>query len=344
MYPEWNIAALSHVPDDVSKEVQAAMLAIAEHGMIDKRYIGCLERYNSTDEENESYCSNPERFPSDYTETGNADDARCDTTPHIAKLAVQAMSKGKYSAFTSTLSYMSLRNMQQEIGFIEPSEDDMGKWHCLRSNELYDSVVCPKGQIKKSKADFETSCELQGLSCNIDEDYECICQPCYVPKETCINNAVRIHGKCVRLRIILPCTILPIAIITVGVLYYIIKSKSRQLERQKILTAQNDAIVSSLFPIQIRDRLLKMNGLVGNGGGGGGGGTYNNNVPSSPTATMSTTSTLAGNLAMSPSHLLKNFLSGDNTTTSGRRASIVDDGNEHMNMMDDKPLADFFPR
>lgn len=204
----------------------------------------------------------------------------------------------------------------------------MGKWHCLRSSELYDSVVCPKGQIKKSKADFETSCELQGLSCNNDVDYECICQPCYVPKEMCINNAVRIHGTCVRLRIILPCTILPIAIITFGIFYYIIKSKSRQLEQQKILTAQNDAIVSSLFPIQIRDRLLKMNGLVGIGG------TYNNATPSSPPTTTSATSTLAGNLAMAPSQLLRNFLSGDS------KGMIIDDSNTDH----DKPLADFFPR
>lgn len=51
---------------------------------------------------------------------------RCDTTSDLVFLAEEAMSNGKYSKWFSTLPYMMLRNMQEEISFINPVENQGG--------------------------------------------------------------------------------------------------------------------------------------------------------------------------------------------------------------------------
>ena len=97
LYPEWNLASLTHVPDDISREVQNAMLAISDRATIGKQYLECIDTHNNT-----AYCDDV-IFPCE----GNDGD-----TKEITTLAVQAMTDGKYSSWVPTLSYMQLRSMQ----------------------------------------------------------------------------------------------------------------------------------------------------------------------------------------------------------------------------------------
>ena len=261
LYPEWNIAALTHVPDDISREVQNAMLGISDHAGIGINYIKCITTHNET------YCDTRYTFPSDFVGVGRNydtvddeddddgsgsgsssspqaidDDATpCDTSlsKEIATLAVTAMKDGKYSSWTPTLSYMQLRSMQEDTGFIRLEEDANGSstWRCVRSSELYDAVTCPKHQRIKPKDEFLKSCSEQGFSC--PEGMQCVCQPCYTPHE-CIDSISMGHNRCVSYSVFLPALLVPIALLSFGSCLYIVQYKSRQLVVQAEIAAQNE--------------------------------------------------------------------------------------------------------
>jgi len=175
LYAEWNIAALTHVPDAVAQEVQSAMLQVADHAAVGKALTDCYADSNcdsidanifNTKEECEEYCLasiDPELYN------------RCDTTPELALLANDAKTKGKYSGWRSTLSYMELRNMQEETGFISKDEDT-GINRCIRSKEIFDAVTCPVGFFKKPKEQVLNGCADAGLECK--EGFQCLCKPC----------------------------------------------------------------------------------------------------------------------------------------------------------------------
>lgn len=207
LYPEWNLAALDHVPGDVSREVQTAMIAVAEHAKVGRAILDC---YNS---HNETHCDENVPFPYGFVD----DQPRCDTNMEIALTAVEAMENGKYSGWQTTLSYMQLRSMQEGTGFIK---QDAGTniWRCVRSKEIYDAITCPDGFYRKDKASVEASCKARGLACK--EGFQCLCSPCS-QIQVCYNG-VTVSGNCVPHRVFLPSLLVPLFVLSmVGVHLYV---------------------------------------------------------------------------------------------------------------------------
>jgi hypothetical protein len=115
IYPEGPVAALPHVTKDVAEEVQAALLAVAEHMVTGEKYLECKTDLEETRDCEELPC--PEAFD---------EKARCDTTKELAMLAVNATLNAKIAGYRPSRSYFELRSMQQATGFLELN--DRGKW------------------------------------------------------------------------------------------------------------------------------------------------------------------------------------------------------------------------
>ena len=171
LYAEWNVAALTHVAEDVSAAVQNAMLNLASHAEVGAAFTQCY-----------SDCiTNSSTFPSQNDCKNQCDlkistmNIRCDTNIPLALLAHQAKIDGKYSGWRTTLSYMELRNMQEEISFIQKNRTT-GKMQCRRSSDIYNVVSCPPGHFKKTKEDVLNGCADVNLEC--PKDFQCICRPC----------------------------------------------------------------------------------------------------------------------------------------------------------------------
>ena len=98
----------------------------------------------------------------------------CDTSVNLALKANEAKQDGKYVGFRSTLSYMELRNMQEDTGFISLDEQS-GMYKCIRSSGIYNAIVCPKGYIKRTEENVLSGCDNAGLDCY---GFQCVCQPC----------------------------------------------------------------------------------------------------------------------------------------------------------------------
>ena len=160
IYPEWPIAALQHVPKDISLEVQDALIAIGDHHDAYARVEAGIT-WNST---------------------------RCDTTPEIAQLAHEASHHGQISGFRTAMSYFEVRTMQQAAGFMV--EDANRGWQCTRASTLYDSIKCPSGHYKLPIKEYGETCAKAGLPCQ--EGFECYCKPCVNNQE--VNVHVWKHG------------------------------------------------------------------------------------------------------------------------------------------------------
>ena len=205
LYPEWNVAALDHVAEDVSREVQTAMIALAQHASVGRAIRECRSNHNET------FCETADLILDQDQET------RCDTTTEVSLMALEAMEKGKYSGWQTTLSYMQLRSMQEGTGFIRQDEGT-NIWRCIRSKEIYDAITCPEGYYRKSKEEVSSSCPNRGLECK--EGFQCLCSPCTVI-ETCYDG-VTIRGDCVPYKVFLPALLVPMfAVIFVLVHLYV---------------------------------------------------------------------------------------------------------------------------
>jgi serine/threonine protein kinase len=173
LYPEWNLGAFDFTAEDVSAEVQYAMIAIGEHSRAYDAFKECLEE-NPVDT---SVCDQTDAL---------VPDGRCDTTMEVAAIANQAMSKGEYSDFRTTLSYSEARNMLQDTRFISKDEDT-NSWRCIRSTKLYDAISCPPGYYKKTEDQVGQGCLDAGLTCH--GDYQCVCNPCVKAFEVDVSPA-----------------------------------------------------------------------------------------------------------------------------------------------------------
>jgi hypothetical protein len=61
--------------------------------------------------------------------------------------------------------------MQRSLGWISD------KGVCIKSDDLYEAIVCPSGHLKMSKADLNSSCTgYNKTAC--PSGYDCICKPC----------------------------------------------------------------------------------------------------------------------------------------------------------------------
>ena len=164
LYPEWNLAAMKYVSEDVSAQVQAAMLALKQHSMAGLARSECLA--GSTNITDGSLCNNIKAiFP----------DARCDTTPEIADIALSATTNGQYAGFRTTLSYIDIRAMLQDTSFISLNEATK-TWQCVRPDLLYGAIICPPGHFKKPEDKVMHGCQDEGLECG--NGYTCVCTPC----------------------------------------------------------------------------------------------------------------------------------------------------------------------
>eukprot|EP00594_Rhizosolenia_setigera_P005967 CAMPEP_0178950414 /NCGR_PEP_ID=MMETSP0789-20121207/6639_1 /TAXON_ID=3005 /ORGANISM="Rhizosolenia setigera, Strain CCMP 1694" /LENGTH=1268 /DNA_ID=CAMNT_0020631137 /DNA_START=75 /DNA_END=3882 /DNA_ORIENTATION=- len=162
LYPEWNVAALTSVPDTVATEVQKAMLELSEYADMKTDLDTCL-----------STCIFENNCDSCGTSLEN--NSTCNPTIDLVELAAEAKTNGKYSGWRTTLSYVELRNMQEETSFIS-RDAESGTFQCIRSSKIYDAIVCPPGHFKKSEYDVTYGCNNTGLTC--DWKHQCVCTPC----------------------------------------------------------------------------------------------------------------------------------------------------------------------
>lgn len=201
LYPEWNMAAQLHVDERVAKEVQLAMLAIEDSNMHYQELQACKETVKNARECDELL----------MLQMGRPDWASYNRSIAEAELASIAMTKGKYSGWRTSLSYLQLRTMQESTGFITRDEESK-TWRCVRTSELYDAITCPKDYYKKSREDVENGCFDAGLVCK--DEYTCICSPCARPL-VCNNNHVKLFETCVPYSFVVCAIILPIALISI---------------------------------------------------------------------------------------------------------------------------------
>eukprot|EP00978_Attheya_sp_CCMP212_P032773 scaffold129474_cov61-Attheya_sp.AAC.2 len=175
LYPEWNLAGLSHVPNEVLREVQQAMYGLADYAAVGKDAEQCYKTSSCTEMEMGSQA----RIDcEDLCNEESLTRAPCDTTIDVALLAHKAKLSGRYTGWTTTESYMELRNMQEETSFIS-KDPTTGVMQCIRSSRLYDAVVCPVGFFKKTEDEVENGCMAAGLPCQeLDDGYQCLCKPC----------------------------------------------------------------------------------------------------------------------------------------------------------------------
>mmetsp|Transcript_10342 Transcript_10342/g.22762 ORF Transcript_10342/g.22762 Transcript_10342/m.22762 type:complete len:1423 (+) Transcript_10342:125-4393(+) len=153
IYPEWPIAALTHVPDNLAHEVLRALLAFEEHLQAGEEVNNGGDWQNTT---------------------------RCDASPLISSLAQNFADSGSVAGFRNARSYFQVRSMQEDAGFLlldEESDD----WSCTRADSLYDTIQCPEGHYKLPFDEYERSCEDQGLGCQ--DGYDCFCRPCVAAHE-----------------------------------------------------------------------------------------------------------------------------------------------------------------
>jgi serine/threonine protein kinase len=162
LYPEWNVAALTHVPSAVALEVTQAMLAIGDHAAMGFNIFACYAEFGCEGSDKQGDKCKKE------CETA-APLKRCDTTVNLALTAHKAMTRGRFAGFRPSLSYMELRNLQAETQFIEKNQDT-GIRHCVRS------FTCPDGYYKRSEEEIENGCALASLTCG--EGFQCLCSPC----------------------------------------------------------------------------------------------------------------------------------------------------------------------
>jgi ABC-type phosphate/phosphonate transport system substrate-binding protein len=217
LYAEWNIAALTHVSQDVSREVQQAMLNVATYADIGKSVDRCYQtNINSTTVD----CN---QIPLSKLYTSGP--IPCGVTNDIAVKALNAQTNGKYAEWTTSLSYMQLRSMQEAVGFIKKDPESL-TWRCIRSAELYDAISCPDGYSLKSKEEVDTACAISGLDCG--EGFQCICRPCEMPYERQCIDSVPIGERCVELYIFIPSIILPILLLVGIIVHYYVEYKRKQ--------------------------------------------------------------------------------------------------------------------
>jgi hypothetical protein len=160
VFPEWPVAALPIVPQDVAFEVQEALLEFDKHAQIGKKLAECGARCNDTS------MSIQDLFP----------EALCRTTPELAALAWQGSQNSELYGFRTASSYHELRTMLQDAGFMVKDEDD--QWYCTRPSNLYEGITCPEGYFRRSEVEFLNGCAHVELSCDERDTFDCFCKPC----------------------------------------------------------------------------------------------------------------------------------------------------------------------
>jgi hypothetical protein len=155
--------------------VQAALLSLYDHSVVGAELKACYDSVNCT---GVHIFASEEACKAVCYSLVDADLVnRCDTTPEVAEVALIAKTDGKFVGWRSTLSYMELRNMQEETDFIN-FDQTTGLNRCIRSAEIYDAIVCPPGHFRKSQDEVNTGCDQPGFFNCTEEGFQCLCSPC----------------------------------------------------------------------------------------------------------------------------------------------------------------------
>ena len=128
LYPEWNLAGLPHVPEPIRQAVQSALWQLDKHAALAPSLEPCFVAMACIDDTELCY---------DACFQSLDDEKRkpCGASTDIALAAQAASAAGKYAGWRSSESYMELRNMHQEVGFIRFNEE-MNTMRCNRDTEL----------------------------------------------------------------------------------------------------------------------------------------------------------------------------------------------------------------
>ncbi|KAL3936605.1 MAG: hypothetical protein SGBAC_008109 [Bacillariaceae sp.] len=161
--PEWGLSAAPYTPADVSREVQAALLALQQHGITGLARSACLD----ANVNNTSQCDDLFSVDSQVL---------CEANIESVTAAQQVISAEDHMTYRPALPLNRIRKMSLDLGSIQqdPSSDSL---KCFRPSEFYDQIVCPKGLFKLSPDAMAASCNTTGYAC--PDGANCICKPCF---------------------------------------------------------------------------------------------------------------------------------------------------------------------
>ncbi|CAB9514945.1 Ephrin type-B receptor 3 (Fragment) [Seminavis robusta] len=173
LYPEWPFSSTPDVSEDIDLEVQKSLLELSQHASAASALLECYEQSNCTsspllDEDARNDCEE-----ACFHEVHPVASESCLVDRETILLADLSKTAAKNAGWRPSLSYMTIRNLQREIDFLQ--RNDEGNFQCVRAKTLADAVVCPQGHFKKNENDIDTSCEDLGMSCH---GYKCVCKPC----------------------------------------------------------------------------------------------------------------------------------------------------------------------
>ncbi len=163
IFPEWSFASLPSVPTDVQRVVQNALMDFQKYALIGEKNE-CIQGSTSLNET--QLCDTLQ----DTTLI-----VPCDATDDLALVAAKAAKQSRISKFRTARSYFQIRSIQQEADFLIQDADG---WHCARPANLYDGITCPEGYFKRNEGEYNNGCNMAGLSCDENEEYDCFCKPC----------------------------------------------------------------------------------------------------------------------------------------------------------------------
>ena len=108
-------------------------------------------------------------------------------SPHVKSLAQRAAADGQYATFQPSSSYLELRTLQEQLGYITVSELD-SVVRCPRlvtDTDVYPVISCPAGYFKRLLSEVVDGCAALNLSCPAvsGTSVQCICKPCYEAEE-----------------------------------------------------------------------------------------------------------------------------------------------------------------
>lgn len=133
LYPEWNFAARPQVDKEIAQRVQHELLMMQE-----------------------------------YASLRNSDANCTNVKLDVMRQARRALESGSYAGWRSTLSYIQLRLMQEDLGITSGET-------CVHSTNIAEAVVCPEGFFRKNDEDISNGCVSQNLDCY---GFQCLCSPC----------------------------------------------------------------------------------------------------------------------------------------------------------------------
>ena len=84
--------------------------------------------------------------------------------------------RAQYAAWQPANSYAVVLRQLTGVGLMSQPDGSSGGQTCIRSSDTYDALVCPSGSYKRSRAETEGGCVLQGRACR--PGATCLCGPC----------------------------------------------------------------------------------------------------------------------------------------------------------------------